>query len=62
MKRKQPTKKQAATGRPVLCRNGHGPMKQHRDLMLGWDYICETCGLRHEGWFDHGERQKTNLG
>jgi hypothetical protein len=44
--KKQVTKKQAAEGRPVMCRNCYTPMLKNGDLFVGVSYICERCGLQ----------------
>lgn len=46
MAKKQVSKKRAAEGRGVKCRNCYTNMKIHLTLEGGEDYICERCGLR----------------
>jgi tRNA(Ile2) C34 agmatinyltransferase TiaS len=50
MKKKQISKKKAATGRLPICGKCYVAMKQHADWTEGgWDWICERCGRRERG-------------
>ena len=45
VKKKQVSKKKAAEGRGVKCRQCTRDMKAHDNLFGQWDYICENCGF-----------------
>jgi hypothetical protein len=49
MPKKTKTKKQAATGRGVLCGKCYIKMVQQATIEGTWDWHCLKCGLRHTG-------------